>query len=275
VGRVTVGLTGAAAALLLVSAACAAASYTESVSRIEVNSGEVFDVVVHLPAAVSDVPVSVVVFFHGTLSQTRRPNRYFRSTSFSEFMTSRGWAVIYPQSPESRVAIPTDASSLRRFCQERGDLPTIVDEAQTNARLIETVLARMPTLDRRVVLAGHSRGGALAALVAASFPSVNGVVNFAGGWVGGGCPNSDSINESLFSAAGRFPGISLWIYGDNDPVFSMQYIARMLLAHTAGGGRAMLVIKATGAPSDHSIFRYEQYWSEVLSIYLTEITGRR
>lgn len=199
----------------------------------------------------------------------------FTAPAISHLMTSKGWAVVYPQIAASRINLPSDSMAAQIFCTEQGDHEIVLDQVAAHVQMVDTLFNNMPMLDRRPVLAGHSRGGILALLVAAELQSIRGVVNFSGGWLGGGCRNSDPLNEQLFSAAGRYPGISLWIYGEDDITFDIAYTAHMLMAYTRAGGRAILHTKTIGDESGHNIFNLSRYWSEILSVYLTEFTGLR
>lgn len=182
---------------------------------------------------------------------------------------------MYPQSQFSRITLPSDREALELFCQEQMSSARVSREVDLLVESVEMALDGMPELDKRVVLAGHSRGGILALLIASRMHSVIGVVNFSGGWIGSGCNNSEIFNQRLFVAAGSYPAVSLWIYGENDETFDMVYSARMLMAYSRAGGRAILHTKTIGDESGHGIFNFSRYWSEILSAYLTEITGVR
>lgn len=63
----------------------------------------------------------------------------------------------------------------------------------------------------QLMVAGVPRGGALAVAFSGRHPRVfNGVVKFAGGWIGGGCENVNQINPVLFRKDATSASPSLW-----------------------------------------------------------------
>ena len=255
--------------------AVASSSYREFVVRLDEVSSTAPEFVVHLPITTKNERIPTLVFFHGMRPRDLAKRTPFIASALSESLASRGWAVFYPQLPGHLVELPSDADSSKHFCEVHGNVGTAVDEARQQAHLVEVFLANMPLLDKNVVFAGHSRGGALALLVGSLSNTHRGVINFSGGWVGGGCHNFSAVNSSLLTTAANSDKLTLWIYGDNDSIFSMRDIAQMLMAYTKAGGRAMLLVKSTGAQNDHALFNYRQHWSEALTFYLTEVTKDR
>jgi len=96
----------------------------------------------------------------------------------------------------------------------------------------------------RIVVAGQSYGGlATMALGNKDIPGVRGLINFAGGL-------RDNANRcdwrgELVKAFGAYGGgatlPSLWMYGENDSLFSPDLVARMHDAYVHAGGQARLV----------------------------------
>jgi hypothetical protein len=66
---------------------------------------------------------------------------------------------------------------------------------------------------------------------------VAGVINFAGDWTGEGCPNAGEINGTSFKRGGTFPDPTLWLYGNDDPFYSLDHSGANFAAFQAAGGK--------------------------------------
>jgi hypothetical protein len=62
----------------------------------------------------------------------------------------------------------------------------------------------------------------------ARFFVVKGVINFVGGWNGARCEHAATINQSIFVRGARYPGETIWLYGDDDPFCPCHTAARAL-----------------------------------------------
>jgi dienelactone hydrolase len=103
---------------------------------------------------------------------------------------------------------------------------------------MEAIVA-MPFVDRtRVVIGGQSRGGILSVAYAGQHAEqVKGVINFVGGWNGSRCQYAATINQGLFVRGARFPGDTLWLYGDDDTFYPLSHSRANFAAFQAAGGR--------------------------------------
>jgi dienelactone hydrolase len=95
-----------------------------------------------------------------------------------------------------------------------------------------------------IVIAGQSYGGlATMALGTRDLPGVRGLINFAGGLRDDS--NSCGWRSALVSAFAEYGAQnkvpSLWMYGQNDSLFSPELVARMHGAFEQAGGRAQLI----------------------------------
>jgi dienelactone hydrolase len=95
-----------------------------------------------------------------------------------------------------------------------------------------------------IVIAGQSYGGlATIALGTQDLPGVRGLINFAGGLRDDS--NSCGWRSALVTAFAEYGGQnkvpSLWMYGQNDSLFSPELVARMHDAFEQAGGHARLV----------------------------------
>jgi dienelactone hydrolase len=88
------------------------------------------------------------------------------------------------------------------------------------------------------VIGGQSRGGILSVAYAGRHPEqVKGVINFVGGWLGTGCPTASGINQALFTRGARYPGDTIWLYGDGDPFYPLSHSRENFTAFQGAGGK--------------------------------------
>ena len=84
------------------------------------------------------------------------------------------------------------------------------------------VLRRSDVQPKQLVVAGVSRGGAVAVAFSSRHPRVfSGVVNFVGGWMREGCENVNQINPVLLRKGANSASPSMWFYGDDDPYYGL------------------------------------------------------
>jgi dienelactone hydrolase len=107
-----------------------------------------------------------------------------------------------------------------------------------------------------IVIAGQSYGGlATMALGTRELPGVRGLINFAGGLRDDS--NSCGWRSALVSAFAEYGAQnkvpSLWMYGQNDSLFSPELVARMHDAFEQAGGKAMLVEYAAFKRDSHGM----------------------
>ncbi|MFM9943369.1 MAG: dienelactone hydrolase family protein [Hyphomicrobiaceae bacterium] len=122
-----------------------------------------------------------------------------------------------------------------------------------------------------VLLAGQSRGGFLSVVYAGRKPeAVLGVVNFVGGWMGGG-PSNERFNTPFFAEAGRQTGTKvpqLWLYAERDSFYGEAHIRANHKAFTDAGGVAQLEFYK-GLPMDGHLLRiFPARWREAGDAYV-------
>ena len=122
----------------------------------------------------------------------------------------------------------------------------------------------------KVLLAGQSRGGFLAMHYAGLKPDeVMGVVNFSGGWYPYG-----PVTTPYYANAGRGAGDKvkqLWLYADNDRLYSEDLIREYQQAFTAAGGNARFEL-LHGVPGDGHLLRlYPDRWRAVADQFLSSL----
>jgi pimeloyl-ACP methyl ester carboxylesterase len=174
----------------------------------------------------------LLVFNHGSTGEGTDPALFAQTVSypaFAEMFVERGYMVI-------------DRSRGYTFDPELS-LPG-ADRALTDIGAAVEVLRQRPDVaGQPILMAGFSRGGIPSIAYAGMHPrEVTGVINFAGGWVGEGCPDASEINGTLFKRGGMFPYPTLWLYGNHDPYYGLDHsranFAAFLRLRSAGRGRA-------------------------------------
>jgi dienelactone hydrolase len=135
---------------------------------------------------------------------------------------------------------------------------------------MDAILA-MPFVDRdRVVIGGQSRGGILSVAYAGRRPDqVKGVINFVGGWMGVDCPTANTINQALFKPGARYPGDTIWLYGDGDPFYPLSHSRENFAAFQAAGGKgAFHEFAPPPGSSGHGIVATPDVWAPLVEAYL-------
>lgn len=121
-----------------------------------------------------------------------------------------------------------------------------------------------------VLLAGQSRGGFLGVHYAGLRPGeVMGVVNFSGGWYPYGPVTTPYYANAGHGAADKVP--QLWLYADNDHLYSEALIREYDQAFTAAGGRAHFEL-LHGVPGDGHLLRlYPERWRAIADEFFSLI----
>jgi pimeloyl-ACP methyl ester carboxylesterase len=150
--------------------------------------------------------------------------------------------------------------------------------ADTLAVLDHLVLGDPRTQTDKVLLAGQSRGGALALAVAAARPDqVSGVVSFAGGWLRIGASLTSRVNarskqfmlDRLTAFAERYSRDTLWLHGATDSFYSEEVTRAFFSAYCEHGGRGSYVfVDDHPQPDGHMILRLSSLWRSHVDDYL-------
>lgn len=128
------------------------------------------------------------------------------------------------------------------------DILGALDYAQANLNIDAT----------KIVLVGHSAGG-FSSLFASRYQhrGIQAVINFAGGRgaaeSGHICSKKALLNAYTYAGkTSRVP--TLWIYGENDNIFSPKLAKELLKAFTSAGGRGELIVLPPFQHEGHNLF---------------------
>lgn len=199
----------------------------------------------------------------------------------ADFLNGRGWVVAFPQ---RRGRGMSDGLYDEGFAEDRGkgytcDPKRSLAGADRALRDIESAIAalrRRPDIsDASVLLSGTSRGGILSTAYAGLHPEqVQGVINFVGGWIGEGCYSARTVNGTLFNKGSAFPAPMLWLYGHDDPYYSMPHSRRNFDGFRKAGGVAKFVeVNVAGKNNGHSVAAIPPLWIADVTNYLESISA--
>jgi dienelactone hydrolase len=234
---------------------------------------------IYQPAAPGPAPT--LVFNHGSTGSGTDPAIMVRPIDFpvvAEFFVQRGWAVVMPA---RRGRGGSEGEYDEGFADHREagytcDVTRAVAGADRALRDIEAAMAvivAMPFVDRtRVVIGGQSRGGILSVAYAGAHPEqVRGVINFVGGWSGHRCREYAVTNGTLFRRGAAYPGPMLWLYGEDDPFYSLLHSRANFEAFQAAGGTGSFheFPRPSGA-TGHQISSVPGIWETLVERYLDQ-----
>jgi dienelactone hydrolase len=181
-------------------------------------------------------PFPMVVFNHGKIQGDPRGQARNRPLAFAREFVRRGYIVVAP----NRQGFAGSGGAYQQTgCDvERNGIAQADDVAATI-----DYMSKQPDVDaRRIVVAGSSHGG-LAAIAYGvnAAPGVRGLVNFSGGLRQDACTGwQDNLTQAFATYGEHAQAPSLWLYGDNDSVWTPTLAAQMYSAYTAHGGHAQM-----------------------------------
>jgi dienelactone hydrolase len=223
-------------------------------------------------------PVPTLVFNHGSTGRGRDSRLFRRPIDFpalAQFFVQRGWAVVMParRGRAGSEGVYNEGFAVDRAlgytCDKMQSIPGADRALRDIAAAMDAILA-MPFVDRdRVIIGGQSRGGILSVAYAGQHPEqIKGVINFVGGWLGTGCLTAGSINQGLFQRGARYPGDTIWLYGDGDPFYSLSHSRKNFAAFQAAGGKGTFHTFTQPEFIGHRLVGYPDVWASLVEAYL-------
>ncbi|MDL2358237.1 MAG: dienelactone hydrolase family protein, partial [Pseudomonadota bacterium] len=197
----------------------------------------------------------VVLFNHGSSGGPIPPTYTENPRALAGFLNERGIALIVP--------MRRGRGKSEGVNQEEPSACTVASARQGIAYAAGAVdatfafLRAQPWADMdRLVLAGHSRGGVLAAVYAGEHPGVaKGVINFSGGWKNDTCGEQD-INLALFDGAGRRAGgPAIFLYGRGDGFYADASMDNYARSYRDAGGKVDFRLYQVSGFNGHLLYR--------------------
>lgn len=214
-----------------------AGTLNEQIVRIPVDAAGAVTLEATIYKPDGNGPFPLVVFNHGKIEGDPRAQPRSRPLSFAREFVRRGYVVVAP----NREGFAESGGSYRQEgCNvEKNGLAQAKDVRATIA-----YMSAKPYVDAsHIVVAGTSHGGLTTiAYGVDAAPGVRGLINFSGGLRQDACAGwQDHLTQAFgqYGEAERVP--SLWIYGDNDSVWSPELTKRMYAAYVAHGAQAKMV----------------------------------
>jgi pimeloyl-ACP methyl ester carboxylesterase len=227
-------------------------------------------------------PFPLVLLSHGSNADAAARRRFALQGYWNtaRYFLNRGFAVLYVLRPSYGDSEGPYLEANAPQCEHADYGPGFAAMAD----VIDAALAHAKTLPQadlsRVLLVGHSAGGAATVAAAARRPAgVVGYVNFAGGKGGGEhtpyAPCRADDVERLFAGYAKTTGLpGLWVYAPNDLYFGRDVAPRWHAAYQAAGGRAQLVTTEP-APDDkaghHIVQQHLNLWSGAADSWLRSL----
>lgn len=263
---------------LLIGSLTAVQAQIKTVERIPtpfIENGQAIsmEAVVFKPAGQGPFPA--LLFLHGSTGRGNIP-RLFKDTytldSVVNQFVSRGWMVVFPQrrgrgQSGGLYDEGFDPDRTRYSCTPSFSLPGIA-RALEDTRVAADWLISRPDVDpKRLLIGGQSRGGILSVAFTGQQPQTfKGAINFVGGWVG--CRDAAdraAINTVTFEEAAKGGTPTIWLYGRDDPFYSIEHSKSNFDAFVAKGGQGTFhVFNAPPAGNGHGIGRDASIWQEVV-----------
>ena len=226
-------------------------------------------------------PFPTVIFNHGSTGRGDNPDLFRRSWSsqtVSKHFLDKGWMVIYPQrrgrgGSDGLYDEGFEPDRSRYTCQTDLSLAGVSRAIEDLDAVMEHVRQRSDVITTRMLIGGQSRGGILAIAYAGELPDMFlGVVNFVGGWISDQCANATAINTTTFRRGAAFKRPTLWIYGDQDPFYSLSHSKANFAAFVEAGGKGRFESYwVPGQNSGHSAIAHPRLWSDLLNTYMDAI----
>ncbi|MDR3095621.1 MAG: prolyl oligopeptidase family serine peptidase [Paraburkholderia sp.] len=196
-------------------------------------SGVMLETTVYRPDGPGPFPM--VVFNHGKIPGDPRMQPRSDPMSFAREFVRRGYVVVAP----NRQGF---AGSGGTYQQDGCDVASNgLGQAADVATAVD-YMAKQPYVDaNHIVVAGTSHGGlATMAYGTEAAHGVRALINFSGGLRQDACTGwQNNLTEAFGDYGAKARVASLWLYGDNDSVWTPDLVTRMYAAfHTAQLGEA-------------------------------------
>lgn len=136
--------------------------------------------------------------------------------------------------------------------------------------VVKYLKGRRDVDDKKMLICGQSRGGVLAIVYAGSHPEqFNGVINFAGGWMGKRCTEMEVVHAISFKRGSKYKKQTLWLYGENDSHYSMDHCRKNFDLFISSGGTGVFSKYFLGPSKDgHNLLYYPKIWSDEVDLFL-------
>jgi dienelactone hydrolase len=172
-------------------------------------------------------PFPMIVFNHGKIPGDPRYQTRSDPVSFAREFVRRGYVVVAP----NRRGF---AGSGGTYEQDGCDVASNGLGQATDIAATIDYMSKQPYVDaKHIAVAGTSHGGlATMAYGTEAAKGVRALINFSGGLRQDACAGwQDNLTQAFSDYGGKARVASLWLYGDNDSVWTPDLVARMFAAY--------------------------------------------
>ena len=226
-------------------------------------------------------PFPLAVINHGSTGFGRDQSLFkqtWYSKSLAGFLTDRGWIAAFPQRRGRGKSDGLyddgfgDDRSRGYTCETEKSLAGATRALLDVASAVTSLRRRADVANSRILFVGQSRGGILSMAYAGDHPDqALGVINCVGGWMGEGCPTATTINQTLSKRAARFDRPTLWLYGRNDPYYSIAHSRSNFAAFHDAGGQGTFEEFDMARDAGHFVLGQPRLWSPPVEAYLDSL----
>lgn len=225
-------------------------------------------------------PFPTVMFNHGSTGRGDDPALFAKtwtSDSIVQFFNERGWLVAFPQrrgrgKSDGIYDEGFEPDRSRYSCSPTLSLAGLERAMQDLDAAVEYLKGHADVDSKRMLIGGQSRGGILSVVYAGTRPDrFNGAINFVGGWVGDRCKDPEAINTVTFKRGAGFQKPTLWLYGENDPFYSMEHSRKNFNAFIGAGGKGAFVSYSLGSSKNgHFLISRPDLWRDAVTSFVEQ-----
>lgn len=246
-----------------------------------IENGKAISLEVVIFRPVGKGPFPTVVFNHGSTGRGNNPELFIKTytnKAIVEFFNEKGWLVIFPQrrgrgNSDGLYDEGFEKDRSQYSCSPNLSLPG-VERALADIDQVVNYLKSYKDVDKnKMIIAGQSRGGILSIAYAGTRPDIfKGAINFVGGWMSDQCPNPEAINTITFKRGATFKEPTLWLYGENDPFYSLKHSHKNFTEFINKGGKGKFLTYFLGnGQNGHLVIEHPEIWRKDVEKFLENL----